>query len=100
MQREFVITHKVDSHHTNPEYRCLLVNLLGRPEVHYTIVVRDAQGRVLKNVFPELVKLDWMPTIDHLMRVNQYMWDWKPTEFADTLRVAVQMDDFERGEWR
>lgn len=101
MQRqEFTITHKVDSHHTNPNYPCLLVDLLQKPEVHYEIVVRDAQGKVLKNVFPELVKLNWMPKLEHLMRVNQQMWNWKPTEFANMLRVAVLMGDFERGEWK
>ena len=98
--QEFQLTHKVDSHDWNKNYKCLLVNLLGKPEVHYDIIVRDANGKVLKNVFPELTKLDWMPKIDHLMRVNQRMWDWKKTEFAETLRVAVMMNDFDRGEYR
>jgi len=88
MTQEFIFTKHVDSHHTNPDYRCLLVNLLPLPEFHYRI---NGKG--------VLVKADLMPTYEWMMRLVQKMVDWKP-EYKAMLNSAVVMGDFERGEYR
>lgn len=52
---ELKVTHRVNSHHTNPGYRCLLIKLLGDPTFHY---------RVHNN---RLVRADLMPTTPLLL---------------------------------
>jgi len=95
------LTAKVDSHHTNPNYKCLLVNLLPLPEFHWTAKVY-VNGKLVEgpHVRVVLTKADLIPRNEWLMQVVQGMSDWKPTEFYPVLRTAVLMGDFERGEWR
>ena len=88
-------TAKVDSHHTNPNYKCLLLNLLPLPEFHFKAVVRDEHGRILKNVSVELVKADLIPTYEWMIEANKLMCRWKP-EYVRMLTNAVLMGDFEK----
>lgn len=55
-----IITSKVDSHHTNPNYSCLLINLLGDPTFHVEI---DWKNR-------RIIKADWMPRNDAMIDAN------------------------------
>lgn len=76
------VTFKVDSHHTNPRYPCLLVDLLGDATFHYYI----------ENC--KLVKADLMPTDDFVLELCRLLWNISPS-FRESLRVAVLMNDFE-----
>lgn len=64
---ETVLTCKVDSHHTNRRYQCLLVNLLHDPTCHIQIV----NGR--------LVKADLMPTDDFVLDLALQLARVSPT---------------------
>jgi hypothetical protein len=50
------ITSKVDSHHTNPNYKCLLADLLDDPTFHFEFEVNWEKKTI------RLVKANWMPT--------------------------------------
>lgn len=79
---EYKFTHKVDSHFWNPQYRCLLINLLHDPTFHYRV-----QGE-------RLVKADLMPTIDWFMEGIRLLWKFDAS-FREVLYNAVLMGDFE-----
>lgn len=73
---KFKITSRVDSHHTNPKYKCLLIILEGDPHFHYKI--KDGK----------LVKADWMPTDDEMMDTVLAMAKISPT-FHEKIRNTV-----------
>lgn len=64
---ETVITSKVHSHHTNPNYECLLVNLLHDPRFHYRIITGY------------LVSADWMPKDDDIIEIADQLTRLSPT---------------------
>ena len=72
------ITHKVDSHHTNPNYKCLLVNLLNEPTFHY--IVKDGV----------LSKADLMPTDEFVLELCRLMATVSPTFRDELVRLAVE----------
>jgi len=69
---EVKVTRKVDSHHTNPRYRCLLVDLLNDSTFHH---------RIENGV---LVKADFMPTDEFVMELVRRLCKRSPT-FRDLL---------------
>jgi hypothetical protein len=75
---ETVVTSKVDSHHTNPDYRCLLIPMLQFPEFH--LVVDWERRRV--------VKCDFMPTEAFALELNALLCDMSPT-FPERLLAQV-----------
>jgi len=76
---ETVVTSKVDSHHTNPDYRCLLIPMLQFPEFH--LVVDWERRRV--------VKCNFMPTEDFALELNALLCDISPTFPERLLAQAV-----------
>ena len=64
---EVTVTSKVDSHHTNKKYECLLVDLLNESTFHFTIT----NGR--------LVKADLMPTDEFVLDLCHYLAKQSPT---------------------
>jgi hypothetical protein len=76
---ETVVTDKVDSHHTNPRYKCLLVNLLSLKEVR---IVVDWRNR-------RIIKADLMPTEDFALELNALLLDISPTYAERLLEQAV-----------
>ena len=83
---EYVITHKVDSHRVNPNYKCLVIDLLKEPWFHYEIKMVNGK--------PVLTKANIIPTYEWMLDANHQMCRWKP-DYAETLRVAVMMGDFD-----
>jgi len=71
------ITSKVDSHHTNPRYKCLLLDLLCDPAFHYEIV----DGR--------LVKADLVPTDGFVLELVRLLAAVSPTFRAKLLDFAI-----------
>ena len=96
---EYKLTHKVDSHHINPSYKCLLIDLLPLPEFHFEAKAYGPDGKELKDAQIVLTKADLIPRNEWLMEVIQQMVNWKPTEFYPILYHAVIMGDLEKGEW-
>ena len=76
---ETVVTHRVDSHHTNPNYQCLLVNLENEPTFHYQI----ENGR--------LVKADLMPTDNFVLELCRLLAAVSPTFKDKLLNFAVRL---------
>lgn len=99
-QRLFYITSKVDSHFWNQNYKCLVVNLLPLPEFHMEATVYDRNGRVIPDATVVVTKADLVPKTDWGLDFNHHMASWKPTEFLESLEVAVTMGDFHKRNWR
>jgi len=59
---EYKQTSKVDYHHTNQNYECLLVDLLREPTFHWTAKAYDAMGHEIRGAHVVLTKADLMPT--------------------------------------
>ena len=78
---ETVITHKVDSHHTNANYRCLLIPVLQLKEFHLVI---DWQRM-------RIVKCDFMPTEDFALELDALLCDISPTFPERLLAQAVNI---------
>ena len=78
---EYVITRKVDSHHTNPRYKCAVFDILKEPWFHYEIK---------HNV---LVRADIMPTDEWALKLVEVMWKVSPS-FREALRIAVFYEDW------
>lgn len=93
--RQFYITSKVDSHYWNQNYKCLVVNLLPLPEFHIDAIVYDKNGCVLDDVTVVVTKADLVPKTDWGLEFAHEMSAWKPTEFGETLNLAVHMGDFD-----
>ena len=72
------LTHKVDSHHTNPNYTCLLVDLLNDPTFHFSV----ENGR--------LVKADLMPTDRFVLELCRLLANVSPSFRAELVRLAVE----------
>lgn len=98
--RQFYITSKVDSHFWNQNYKCLVVNLLPLPEFHIDATVYDKNGDVIPDATVVVTKADLVPKTDWSLDFTHQMASWKPTEFLESLEVAVTMGDFDRGEYR
>lgn len=64
---------EVDSHHTNPDYKCLVVDLLGDPRFHFKLDI-DWEKRTVR-----IVKADWMPTDKDGLEVLLKLIDKSPT---------------------
>lgn len=77
-----LVTSRVDSHHTNKKYECLLVDLLSNPTFHFQVV----NGR--------LVKADLMPTDQFVLDLCHYLSKQSPT-FRKALSDLVMSLDFE-----
>jgi len=75
---ETKLTHKVDSHHTNASYKCLLVDLLNDPTFHF--YVEDGK----------LVKADLMPTDEFVLELCRLMATVSPTFRSELVRLAVE----------
>ena len=80
---ETILTHKTDSHHTNLNYQCLLVDLTHDPRCH----VQIENGRV--------VKIDWMPTDIDVLDLNDKMFRVSPT-FRMKVKTQLKMKERER----
>lgn len=78
---ETKVTSKVDSHHTNPNYPCLLIDLKDDPTFHYKV----ENGK--------LVKADLMPTDNFVLELCRLLWNLSPT-FKEKLQIAVLMGNF------
>jgi len=78
---EVKVTHRVDSHHTNPSYRCLLIDLLNDPTFHYLV-----SGN-------KLIKADLRPTDDFGLELCRLLWNISPS-FRERLHIAVVMGNF------
>lgn len=91
------MTAKVDNHHSNQKYKCLVIGLLSEPWFHYKIEVRGRDGKLLdpKDYTARLVKANIIPTYEWTLDLNHEMSKWKP-DFAAALTNAVIMGDFER----
>ena len=76
---ETKVTCRVDSHHTNPRYRCLLVNLLNDSTFHHRI----ENGR--------LVKADLMPTDKFVMELVRLLSKISPSFRDKLLDFAVRL---------
>lgn len=70
---KLVTTSKVDSHHTNPMYRCLLVDLMNDPTHHFEFKV-NWEDRTIK-----VVKDNWMPTDDVMLDIVLRLAEESPT---------------------
>ena len=88
-------TVKVDSHHTNQDYKCLRLHFKSLKEFHWTVIVRDKEGHILRDVSVELVKANLIPTYEWMIEANKLMCRWKP-EYLRMLTNAVLMGDFEK----
>jgi len=75
------VTSKVDSHHTNPNYQCLVINLLRDPTFHIT--VEWDKRRVLK--------ADWMPKEDDVLDIIEDLLRVSPTFGSKLLSLAVSI---------
>ena len=73
------VTHRVDSHHTNPRYRCLLVDFLCDPTFHFEIV----NGR--------LVKADLTPTDGFVLELVRLLAAVSPMFRAKLLDFAIRL---------
>jgi hypothetical protein len=77
---EYITTAKVDSHHTNKKYECLLVDLLNDPTFHFHIV----NGR--------LVKADLMPTDQFVLDLCYHLSRQSPTFRKALFDLAMSLD--------
>lgn len=77
---EVMVTRKVDSHHTNKKYECLLVDLMNDPTFHFTIT----NGR--------LVKADLMPTDEFVLDLCHYLAKQSPTFRRELFEMAIRLD--------
>ena len=77
---ECALTTKVDSHHTNKKYECLLVDLLNDPTFHFHIV----NGR--------LVKADLMPTDQFVLDLCYHLSKQSPTFRRALFELAMSLD--------
>ena len=78
---EAIVTSKVDSHHTNPNYKCLLIPMLQLKEFHLVI---DWQDR-------RVVKCDLMPTEDFALELNALLCNISPTYLERLFTQAVNL---------
>ena len=62
------ITDNVDSHHTNPEYKCLVVEFIKGEDDNY-------RHRFNKDG----VAFDWLPKDDEIMDICRTMYEISPT---------------------
>lgn len=62
------ITEKVDSHHTNPDYKCIIVEFL-----------RSDKNIRIRSLRRTEVLLDWLPTDEELFKLFQTSMDISPT---------------------
>jgi len=85
---KFTVTHKVDSHHTNLTYPCLLIDLLGDATFHYEISGDGKCSHCGKPINTRLVKANWMPTDDVMMETVLRVADISPT-FKKRLYATV-----------
>jgi hypothetical protein len=79
---ETVVTSKIDSHHTNPNYKCALIPMLQFREFHLVI---DWQKR-------KVVKCDLMPTENFALELNSLLCDISPTYPKRLLAQAVSVE--------
>lgn len=77
---DYVVTSKVDSHHTDKRYQCLLVNLLRDPTFHFQIV----NGR--------LVKADLMPTDEFVLDLCYHLSRESPTFRKELCELAMRLE--------
>jgi len=86
---KFVVTHKVDSHHTNPTYPCLLIDLLGDLTFHYEISWINKCPKCGEPLPPpKLTKANWMPQDDVMLDTTLRVADISPT-FKKKLYATV-----------
>lgn len=78
---ETVVTSEVDSHHTNPNYRCLLIPMRQFREFHLAI---DWERR-------KILKCDLMPTENFALELNSLLCDISPTFPERLLNQAVNL---------
>jgi hypothetical protein len=77
---EYVVTAKVDSHHTAKRYECLLVDLRNEPTFHFRIV----NGR--------LVKADLMPTDQFVLDLCYLLSKESPTFRKELCDLAMHLE--------
>jgi hypothetical protein len=77
---DYVVTAKVDSHHTNKRYQCLLIDLRQDPAFHFHIV----NGR--------LVKADLMPTDQFVLDLCYLLSKESPTFRKQLFDLAMSLD--------
>lgn len=80
---EYRFTHKVDSHHTNPNYQCLLFDLLNDPAFHYEIKI-NREGK------PYLTSANWMPHDVDFIFACRKLAEVSPTFRQELIRLAVE----------
>ena len=78
------VTHNVDSHHTNPEYQCLIVDFLW-------------SDNNIRKRYKENIVFDWLPTDDEILRICKILFDISPT-FKERLKKIINEDTIERKE--
>lgn len=64
---ELSITHKVDNHHTNQGYNCLVVKFMSN------------DNNVRRRFDKDFVLFDWIPTDDEIILINKWLMNLSPT---------------------